>query len=148
MTQLMKKIELEDIIYQNNPGWKLSFKYNVSIINLIKNIPGRIWDNNLKCWIIPKTYSYDKLKKHFFDKAELILTNEKQIEINNSEKEIITHYTSTDVDIPLDYVKMLELKRYASPTKKTYIANFKRFVNFYRDFEPKDITKEQIKDYV
>ncbi|MCK4980093.1 MAG: phage integrase N-terminal SAM-like domain-containing protein, partial [Candidatus Delongbacteria bacterium] len=144
----MKKIEFEEIIYKELPSLQLKFKYDVSIINLIKKIPGRIWDNNLKCWIIPKTYSYEKLQEHFLGKAELIFKKKDEIELNKSKNDKTSFYTSNNVDIPLDYIKLLEIKRYASPTKKTYIANFKRFVNYYKNIDPKDITKEQIRDYM
>jgi integrase/recombinase XerD len=145
----VKKIELTEIFYQNENKFKLNFKYNTFIVNSIKKIPGRIWDNELKCWIIAKNEIIkEDLQNIFKNKPELIFTNEKQIEIDNSEKEIITDYTSIDVDIPLDYIKMLEIKRYAAPTKKTYIANFKRFVSYYKNIDPTEITKDQIKDYM
>ncbi|MBN2790775.1 MAG: site-specific integrase [Candidatus Delongbacteria bacterium] len=144
----MKKIEFEEIIYKGIPSLQLKFKYNTVILNLIKKIPGRIWDNDLKCWIIPKTNNYDKLYELFSDKAELIFEEKNEIEINKPETNKTEFYTSNGVDIPFDYIKLLEIKRYAAPTKKTYIANFKRFVNYYKNIDPLNITKDQIRDYM
>ncbi|MDA3886600.1 MAG: hypothetical protein PF638_13490, partial [Candidatus Delongbacteria bacterium] len=66
----MKKIELTEIFYQNENKFKLNFKYNTFIVNSIKKIPGRIWDNELKCWIIPKNENIkEELQNIFKNKA-------------------------------------------------------------------------------
>jgi len=58
--------------------------------------------------------------------------------------------TSKDVvtEIPLKYWQTLKLKNYSQATIKTYCSHFQRFLNYYSNQKPEEITKEQIREYL
>ncbi|MEO0570876.1 MAG: site-specific tyrosine recombinase/integron integrase [Bacteroidota bacterium] len=49
---------------------------------------------------------------------------------------------------PAEYLDKLELKKYADNTVKTYVLQFERFINHYGDIDPKDITENEIREYL
>ncbi|GGK32770.1 hypothetical protein GCM10007962_28880 [Yeosuana aromativorans] len=50
--------------------------------------------------------------------------------------------------IPEDYLKKLELKKYANSTVKNYVACFESFINHYKDVDLMSLDENDIRDYL
>ena len=141
----MINITTEIIILNKSKRLALKFAYNLDIINLVKTINGRLWNKDLKYWHIPhNSHTVNELNKLFYGIA--ILLHEKKKSFSNYNEE--NNYTSVNIEVPHNYLDMLDIKRYAVPTKKTYISNFKRFISYFKGSNLEDISKEQIKKYI
>lgn len=124
------KIGFRECVVSNNRRIALIFEYNPEIIRLIKTIPLRKWSASNKFWHIPYDENAIKnLSEQFSDKLEFI----KQI---NTE------------DLVTEYIETMKLMNYSEATVKTYRLHFLRFLKHVSDTELKDITKEQIRQYL
>ncbi len=132
----MKKIKTKQVNKDKEKRIALLFEYDTDIINIIKRIDGRKWSASQKYWHIPYSKNYvSKLNNKF--KGKLSFIDKKQKERINS-----------DINIPAEYMETLKLKNYSEPTIKTYRLHFLRFLKYYSHFDLKDITYEQIREYL
>ena len=60
------------------------------------------------------------------------------------EKQDITN--SLEPTFPLEYLQLLE--KYSEPTIKSYIYQFNRFLRYYKGIKPKDISGDQLREYI
>jgi len=116
----------------------LHFPYNENTISLIKKIKGRKWSASNKFWHIPYQTNYlANLKEQFGNKIQFI---EKR-----SKRELESNHKN---QFPPEYVETLELKNYSEATIKIYRLHFQRFLNYYSNIKLKEITHEQIRQYL
>ncbi|MFZ2897304.1 MAG: tyrosine-type recombinase/integrase [Saprospiraceae bacterium] len=124
-------------------------------LQVVKNIHGRRWDAEEKCWEIP----YTKLSLRFI---EQYLKNVVQLDFK-PDSAIPDTMASPLQPLPPVAKKppparyeaavtaleqCLTLKRYSWRTVKTYKNCFRQFIRYYDDIKPSQITRKQIDDYI
>lgn len=55
---------------------------------------------------------------------------------------------STNLKVPENYLRKLELKQYATSTAKTYISLFERFINAHQTMQLDEISEKDIRNYL
>ncbi len=119
------KIRIYRINYEKRIA--LVFDYNKDIIELMKQIKGRRWSASNTFWHIPyQENAIQKLNKQFAGNLEFV---------NYSE-------------IPPEYISVLEEENYNASTMKSYLSNFRLFMNHYPEIEPAKITPQQVREYI
>ena len=127
----------------------VKISYNPEYIEKIKSIDGYRWHPEEKYWSLPysdKILNYIKClfkgeKIEFGKSFQKKFNKEKSININNLN-------VRKFIEIPLEYVETLKLKRYSQNTIKSYKYHFALFLAYYSKYNPKDITDEQIRKYL
>ncbi|MDY6933432.1 MAG: site-specific tyrosine recombinase/integron integrase [Spirochaetota bacterium] len=122
-----------------------------------QKIKGCYWSKTQKSWVIPQSEEAKKQIENLFN-TEVKVNKYKQ-NLNTNDKERIETTEHQDikrvqnqntkyVNLPKEYTETLKLKRYSRNTIKSYISHFNQFLNFYNNYDPKDITDEQIREYL
>ena len=137
----MKNIRTQIFYYREVKMIMLLFEYDEELIKTVKAIPGRVWYNDEKTWLIPFRQGYSQYLRELFGKEVNIVPNLDMSEIkNNVQKQ--------KVKIPEEYLETLNLLRYSDNTIKIYLSMFQKFLNFYPDHNAENITQEMIRDYL
>lgn len=85
-------------VAQNGEVYEITSRYDPTLIHLIKQVPGRIWNPEAKIWTIPKDrlgFFYTQLKGTMYESQVQLLSDE-QINVN---MEIPTNESIPDIDI-------------------------------------------------
>ena len=85
-------------VVQNNDVYQIRFKYDPNLVELIKNVPGRIWNPNAKMWTIPLNrlgFFINQVKGTSYE-SQLQLASGEMIGVNAT---IDTNDTIPDIDI-------------------------------------------------
>jgi integrase/recombinase XerD len=121
----------------------------------VKNIHGRRWNIQLLVWEIPftkttlrflATYFGDSIKYGFEQKKEI----PEQLESANTDEKWVKKAEVT-AKYELAVTKLIEimtLKRYSVRTVKSYRLAFRNFILFYDDLKPRNISRQQIDNYL
>lgn len=124
-TKDYKLIPLPDNLYQIKV---FSFKFG-------KKEAGKIYScffsGDYKCWVIPQLNKSINDFFSLFPKAEAPPTN-----------------LSCHKQAMQDYIDQLTIKRYSDRTIEIYQDQLQKFFNFHPDVEPKELTDEQVKEYL
>ncbi len=144
---------------------KIHFGYNKEIIEIIKTIPGRIWNQESRYWYIPKRYfnmslilsrlsplvklDYSSLENidestFYQPKTDTTPTSGKKNTIQKS----LDSRKLQDVEVTPQYLEKLIRKRYSPNTIKTYMSYMRSFVAEFHDRNLESITTKQINDYI
>lgn len=126
-------------------------------LSIVKQIHGRRWDPENKIWIVPLT----RITKWFIQKylsdvaywtfqpaddlpeGGLMGGRPKRTQ-SRPASPVRLRYEAEAVQLE----QVLLLKRYSWRTVKTYLNCFRKFMQFYNDFEPAAITRGQIDAYI
>ena len=124
-------------------------------LQVVKNIHGRRWDVEEKCWEIP----YTKLSLRFLDQylkkvvrfdfkpdgdiPDTIAAGTEQIQ-PIAKKGPAARYEAAVTALE----ECLTLKRYSWRTVKTYKNCFRQFIRYYDDIKPSQLTRKHIDDYI
>ncbi len=131
-------VRLNDVIY-------LAVKYSYSrvIYNIIKNIDGVWWSNELSYFLLARKRD---VLYNFIVKASQSLTIRLYNEIKVSAPEILTllyeqSYVkkATYKSCPMEYLKYLLLNNYSKNTIDSYYKFLLRYINYYKDFSLSEI---------
>jgi site-specific recombinase XerD len=124
-------------------------------LEAVKNIHGRRWDAEEKCWEIP----YTKLSLRFIEQylkkvAQLDFKPDPNIPDTMAsppqpmppvaKKSPPARYEAAVTALE----QCLTLKRYSWRTVKTYKNCFRQFIRYYDDIKPSQLTRKQIDDYI
>lgn len=115
---------------------------------LFRKLPAR-WSRSNGCWHLPYNKDNLKLIKEVFQdevtyNADLLKKKLAVLKANKERKEIKIKFS----DCLKEMEEKLKIRRYSESTIKTYISMFTEFLIFYPDIHPKEISEEQIKDYL
>ena len=133
------QIETRECRINDKKRIALLFRYDVDVISLVKEIEERRWSASNKFWHIPYQINYlEILNKKFSGKLESIGNITEKLE---KEKSIKNHF-------PPEYIETLQLRNYCKSTITTYRLHFQRFLKYYPYTKLKDITHEQIRQYL
>ena len=76
-------------VVQNGPVYEIRFPYNSSLVEMVKNVPGRRWNPEEKYWYVPKDkigFFLNQLKDTSFEQ-QLKLDTDESFNVNASIKE-------------------------------------------------------------
>lgn len=134
---------LTEIVLINNKKRIRFYNDNHSEIPYaIRYIKGCEWSEELQCWHIPYYDNYKEyLTKRFGRKIEIHYIENGNLIKNDS-------YSPKKSRVPQRFIEQLTIKRYSENTKNTYISVFSKFLEYYSDTKPEDITDEQIRTYL
>ncbi|MCX7709399.1 MAG: tyrosine-type recombinase/integrase [Clostridia bacterium] len=119
---------------------RVIFPYNQIHVDMIRKIQGRKWEPELKCWVVPHSDQVVKQLEDIFGKTELVLDSGLQNSLIN------TWNTSKYYDIRI-VENELKLKGYSYKTRKAYIGQIKRFIEFYGK-SPEVLGIPEVKQYL
>ena len=130
---------------------RLDFYYRKDWVEKLKLINGHRWHKEHNCWTLPHSpLVMDILNKMFGDVLQYDLTSSEtqalqQPKISYQKPEFTPPQYNEEV---LRLTDKMTLKRMAITTIKTYKNCFSLFLLYYNDIHPKDITKDQIINYM
>jgi len=152
------------VIRQGNASWlQLWVPYDKKgWIEVVKNIPGRKWEVEGKCWIIPNVKdSYRILKdkvgmKQLDFQFKIVATIPEsfikvQKDFNDAKpfKKSIYEQLSQPQRVAIQKtVERLILERLSFSTQKTYKHHLAGLFYFYKDLLPEKISKDQVEQYL
>lgn len=121
----------------------------------VKNIHGRRWNPELKCWEVPYTKITLRFLEKYFPSSLLEWAFIPANDIPERLDAPPLQQRTAAVVIPARYEEAvialeqcLTLKRYSWRTVKGYKNCFRQFILHYNDIKPSQITRKQIDDYV
>lgn len=120
----------------------IRFKYNHTLIQIIKHIPNCRWHQLKRAWYIPAKY-FDLFifEKMLINQANINSTDVSDLEKGRPEKKDTRK-------IPVDYLSLLQQKRYSKSTIKTYTSYFSQFQEYFTNQDLNSISVEQINSYI
>lgn len=127
------RIELIPGYLNGEPIVKINFKYDKGIIETIKTIPGRMWNQQDRNWYLSRNSMNLPL---FLSRLSPLA------EVDHSALE------SDISEVPPQYLEMLIRKRYSPNTIKTYMSYMKSFVKEFGDRDLESISTQQINAYI
>ena len=120
----------------------IRFKYNYTLIQIVKHIPNCRWHQLKRAWYIPaKCFDLDELKKMVINQANIESADVGNLEKGRPEK-------SDARKIPEGYLMLLKQKRYSRSTIKTYTSYFSQFQEYFTNQDIEFISVEQINYYI
>ena len=136
-TEQSIRIELIPGLLHKEPVVKICFRFNKRIVNIIKTLPGRRWNPELRYWYIPKGQ---------FNLANFIDRFGSDTVIDYSALEASQY--KKPVDLPTEYLEKLIRKRYSQNTIKTYVSYMRSFMEEFSHRNLGSITTPEINRYI
>ena len=141
------EIKLDYGYHRNQKVVLLRFAYNLKLIERVKKIPGRRWSQTKRCWYIPiSNFHLDTFVNKISGIADIDVSNIKDNGVSNISNGRVSKSLSTK--LPKGYLEILEQKRYANSTIKTYTSYFRQFVEYFSGQSLDKVSVEQINDYL
>ncbi len=150
-----KHITLKHLLIHNQKMIGLQFYPDKVIQALIKELPNPRWSQEFSMVYIINTK--ENLTKVFekFRGVAWINGNSffKEKPVRDNQPVDINRYrnrskTTSYKYVPEEYLRKLELKRYALNTCKTYITQFEKFINHYSNKDTMTLSEQEIRSYL
>ncbi len=145
-------IRIEPHRYKDRDIVAIVFKYNLSIIKIVREFEGAIWSEKMKFWYIPAekfdlSLVFEKLRPvAYIDYSALqAQKNENKSSAPANEQK---GNKRAKADLPDGYLEKLERKRYSEQTIRTYTGYFSDFATHFSGRNLEDITIEEINRYI
>ena len=123
------------------------FDYNLKLIEQVKKLTGSRWSQTRRCWYIPvDNFHLDIFLNTISGIADIDASNIKDGGASKISTGRIKKSFSTK--LPKGYLEILEQKRYAKSTIKTYTSYFREFVDYFSGQSLEEVSVEQINDYL
>ena len=156
----MKIIRTRVVTHNSKKRILLIFDYEPGLIGQIKELPGRRWSKTLNCWHIPFQDNHliflnDRFENEIKFLPYETINNEYLLNQNENAKIQLKSlkkrkniYKKISKEIPKEFEETLTLKRYSNNTIKSYKSHFSLFLSHYSGHDPKEITDQQIREYL
>lgn len=151
MPQPVKTITLRKAYHRQRNVILLRFDYDVKLAKRVKQLEGARWSQTMKCWYLPERLFDLHLFFEAFRDMAYVDYSELKTSAAKSQKEPENKIETPQpkrVDLPDGYLEMLEQKRYSDNTKKIYASYMQDFATMFRNYDLKDVTKDQINRYI
>ena len=152
----MKQITLKHLMINQKKCIGIKFYPDKVIQALVKELPDPKWSEAFNIVYIQNTKSnlnavFSKFKGVAWVNTNHFFTN-KPVK-NGVEKPDVSYFRNRELSkdyraCPEEYLQKLELKKYALNTVKTYVACFEAFINYYKSFDLKEISEQEIREYL
>ena len=145
----MKNLRLKPDIHKQQAIVKVTFAYDLELIDLIKKQKGARWSQTLKTWCFVKRYFqlkrfYESLKGQVFvDYSQL----KKASSITPTSSKT-SKASQTEMQLPEGYKEQLILKRYSQNTVKTYSSCFLKFKEYFGGKDINSLSNADIKSFL
>ena len=131
---MLKDMTFAPEIYENNPVISIRFKYDESLIEEVKKIPGRKWSQTKKFWYVPDT---KENRARFGLPVSVSLPSKRNLpkvgEVNKPALNTLR--------------EKLILKAYSKNTQRTYYYEFAQFLYTLGNHNANEMNNEKIKSY-
>lgn len=147
-----RTIKLSHTNHRKQPVVRIDFAYDAELIEIVKQIEQARWSQTLGAWYVPKEqFDLHRFFEKFRRKAWVDYEGLKTTiapELPKPPQVKAESHQHRKLDVPPGYREMLEQKRYSQNTQKVYISYMRDFVNMFHKFELKEVSKEQINQYI
>jgi len=141
------KIKLEYTHHRDQEVVLIKFDYDKELIDEVKKLAGSRWSQTKRCWYIPAdNFHLDTFLNKISGIADIDASNIKDRGVSNISTGRIKK--SFLPELPKGYLEILEQKRYAKSTIKTYTTYFRQFVDYFSGQLLEEVSVEQINDYL
>ena len=141
------EIKLEHGHHRDQEVVLIRFDYNTRLIEEVRKLPGSRWSQTKRCWYVPvNNFHLDTFLNKISGIANIDSSNIKVRGVSNISTGSIKE--SFLPELPKGYLEILEQKRYAKSTIKTYTAYFRQFADYFSEKSLEKIDFEQINDYL
>lgn len=156
MKQKTKYVTLKHLLIGNQKQIGLQFYPNKLIQTVIKGLPNAKWSKEYNmAYIENKPNNLNLIFTDFKGVAWVNCSHffPKHAQTKRNEAISVDQYRKRKLDndyrpCPEEFLRKLELKRYALNTSKTYIGMFEKFINHFKTTELLDIDEETIRGYL
>jgi len=141
------EIKLDNGYHRNQKVVLIRFVYNFKLIEQVKKLSGSRWSQTKRCWYIPAdNFHLDIFLNKISGFADIDASSIKDNGVSNISNGRVKKSHSTK--LPKGYLEILEQKRYANSTIKTYTSYFRQFVEYFSGQSLDKVSVEQINDYL
>lgn len=164
-------VQLKPLHHRGQDCIALYFPYEKSLIALVKGLEGARWSKTNGCWYLPGDRAKVKvIIQHFKGQAwvdatalyggkepELASPSQPSRAPNNNKsrpkkekdpRKQKIRWTAVQKEAMIAYANKLKIRRYSDNTFKTYGGLFKDFLAYHSQYQPTEITSEQINTYI
>lgn len=144
-------VKIENLHHREADCLAIRFPYNEDLIAEVKKIKGATFSKTHKCW-------YVRERKNLLQEIMNMLEDKAFIDYSTmtgsskAAEETPTPAKSFDDTEERHILRMMEqklhLKRYSTTTTKTYLDQFRLFLQFYRPANPTDLSELEIRNYL
>ena len=140
---MLPTIFLEQKNYKKSPLLLVKFKYNNSLIALLRKIPEANWSSSLKSWCLKDTDENLTLIIDTFNNITSINTNK------ISKRKLFKRNLTNDEKALLNkYYIYLKGKRYSQSTINTYTFYIADFINFHTKVALENLTNRNVEEFI
>ncbi len=156
MTYNSKHITLKHLLIADEKYIGLKYYPHPAVDNIVKTLPGVAWSETFSMHYIPNTKKNIGMIFKLFKGIAWVNTgnffNNKPRKRGNETLSVDTFRKRTLKEgyraCPEEFLRKLEIKRYAPNTAKTYINFFEHFINYYSDKPLESIDENDIRNYI
>ncbi|MBS1490799.1 MAG: tyrosine-type recombinase/integrase [Bacteroidetes bacterium] len=143
-------IEVKRIFHRNQDCLAFYFKYNKELIECIKKISHVTFSKTHQCWYAPmRPHLLAEITGAVHGRAMVHDTEQKEIEKQNNKPPSVPLAAEEEARTILRLMEQkMHLKGYSPSTAKTYLDQFKRFLLFYRQHRPSELSEAEIRNYL
>ncbi|MEO6901604.1 MAG: phage integrase N-terminal SAM-like domain-containing protein, partial [Bacteroidia bacterium] len=155
-TEKYRTITLKHLLINNEKQIGLKFYPDKLVQTVIKGLPNVKWSNDFgMAYLKNDTTNLNSIFNdfkgiawvncaHFFPKSNTTRNNQPYT-VNDFRNRILDESYRKS---PEEFLRKLELKKYALNTAKTYINLFEAFINYYKEKDLKGIDENDIRNYL
>jgi integrase/recombinase XerD len=143
----MKTIFVKSGIWKKQGLVLLEFEFDQELKELVKTLPGAVWNGRRRAWIIPyQDKVLEQLLALFKGKAWLDYTSFQQIQPEQLPARFPDLSPNLEQDIQ-KFIEWMQNRRYSESTVKTYSQSLSLFFRFMENKNPEEITIEDLEKF-
>jgi site-specific recombinase XerD len=136
------------IVHYMSGRARLLFRYELSLVQLIKTLPLHSWDKDNKWWSIAFSPLTLKQLQHYCQHNGWTLLEQQDPRQQLRSKKPATQHSPYFKQVPESFVQKMVLLRYSYPTLKSYKKHFLEFINYYHARPIDEITEAEILSFL
>jgi integrase/recombinase XerD len=145
----MSQIVLQPILHKGERRIKILFQSDIRVDRAIRETPGRLWSQTLKCWHLP----FDKkVIDNFKERTSAFAVFQNRVipgwDKMPDSKALQAHVRSDDLNLQLDkFHHFLLSSHYSERTIEHYLNSLRIFFQFYPQKAYTQITRDDIEEF-
>jgi len=151
-----RSITLKHLLIVGEKNIGLQFRSDKVTLALVQKLPHVRWSEEFGMYHLPNTKVnlssiFDTFRGEVWVNGNYFFDSDTELNLHGPKN--VEWYRKRDLKksfkrCPAEYLDKLELKKYADNTVKTYVHQFECFINYYNTIDPKDITENEIREYL